>query len=104
MQNLIKKILEMDEEARKVTDKAKKEKEMSQQVIEKESEEIHKKYILDVNEKIQLKRKEAQSIIEKEEKRIKSEQKIISDKLDSDYKNNGDKWVNNIVNEVLKNS
>ena len=95
MKDMIKKIVEMDYEAQKLYEQNLSEKDNLEKVIEKEKKEIIEKHLEEAKKIIAD--KEAESDWKRnEESRAKS-----LEKLQNDYEENCDKWVDAIVERVL---
>ncbi|MGN1130131.1 MAG: hypothetical protein ACI4Q8_02175 [Ruminococcus sp.] len=101
MKDMIKKIVEMDFEAQKLYEQNLSEKDNLEKVIEKEKKEIIDKHLNEakkiVAEKEAELKKDAQTEWEKNEK---SRAEAL-EKLQKDYEENCDKWVDSIVQRVL---
>ncbi len=101
MEDIITKLVEIDEKAKAFGDETKKQKEAIESEIVAETERIHDKYMADAKKTVETEKKEiedkaAESFHRNEAKRDKS----ISD-LKSNFDKNVDSWVERIVSEVL---
>ncbi len=101
MQDMIKKIIEADDQAKKLEEANKKACEEEKKRIEQEAAEIYQKYMDDAKVKIEkindnMEKNAAQSRAE-----TSAKQESILIKLKSDYEQNRDKWVDDIVSRVL---
>ncbi len=101
MQDLLKKIIEMDEQARKIEQQAKSEKEKSEAEVEQLREKIYTDYIERAKERV-----EKNIAIDKahaEEKLTAYAEDTAKAKADMGalYEDNKDKWVSEIVGRVL---
>lgn len=101
MQDMIKKIVEMDEKARNLTEEVQKSKLDYESNIALAKENIIKDYLKRAQERITInqeyERKAAQESLEK----AKESHKKISQELDEQYEQNCDKWVEEIFNRVV---
>lgn len=101
MQDMISKIVEMDEKAQELTAEAQKRKADSQQEIAKAKEDIYDEYIARARmhikeiEEVESKSAEKQWLVtkDKQEKTLKA--------LNDNFSANGDSWVNSIIEKVL---
>jgi|GEM_PF-222997 len=101
MQDLLKKIIEMDEQARKVEQQAKSEKLKSEEEVEKLREQIYNDYIerakARVEKNIGVEEKRAQEYLKAYEERIDSAKKEMRGLLEA----NKEQWVDEIVKRSL---
>ncbi len=101
MENMIKKIVDADKEAKAMEEETLIEKEELSKKIEKESKEIYERYMT------QAKITAEHNDIEEEKKaklqweEIQNKHKSVLIKLQSDYKLNCDKWTEQIVKRTL---
>lgn len=101
MQDMISKIVEMDEKAQELTAEAQKKKADSQQEISKAKEDIYNDFITRARKHIaDIQTVEAKAAEERfEESKIKQDE--LLKKLNQKYAENGDGWVDTIVKNVL---
>lgn len=101
MQNLMKQIVEMDKEARQITDTAQQEKVDSEKEVAKRREQIRSEYLEKARKQIALNEPKEREAAEAawNEKRMKSDE--LLKKLDRLYQEKGDVWVAEIVKRVL---
>lgn len=101
MEDMLAKIVEMDEKARELTEKANQEKVDSEQEIVKAKEEVYNNYIEKARARISknelTERKAAQDILEK----FQTKQKQKLDDLERTYSENSEKWVEELVHRVI---
>ena len=101
MQTLLNKIIEMDEKAREMTLEAEKAKERSEQEIEKLKNDIYNDYITRAKERVEkniaVDREQAQAHRDAFRKKVDA----VKAELTATYKNNADKWVDEIVQNVI---
>lgn len=102
MENMIKKIVDADNEAKAMEENALKEKEKLAKKIEEETQKIYDSYMKDALETAKrndsLEEKKAEKLWEE----IQNKQKSAHIKLQSDYELNCDKWVDAIVSRTLE--
>lgn len=101
MQDLLKKIIEMDEEARKVEHQAKSEKIKSEEEVEQLREQIYNDYIARAKDRVEKN-------IAVEEARAQEYVKAYRERIDASkqdmqtlYAENKEKWVDEIVKRAL---
>ena len=101
MQDLLKKIIEMDEQARKVEQQAKSEKLKSEEDVEKLREQIYNDYIerakARVEKNIGVEENRAKEYLKAYEERIDSAKKEMRGLLEA----NKEQWVDEIVKRSL---
>ncbi len=101
MENMISKIIEMDKKARDLTDEAQKSKiDFEKNILEKK-EQIKNDYLNRAKERIEINKHTAQKKADEQLKAIEEKNSAVIQKLDSKYKENGDKWVDQIVARVV---
>lgn len=101
MKDMIQKIVEMDKKAQKLDEKNKNQKENLEKEIQTLTEEIYNEHMATAKETAENNKAEIEK--EAEEKWIADEKSRaeVMEKLCKDYEENGDKWVDAIVNRVL---
>lgn len=101
MQDVIKKLVEIDEQAKAFSEETEKQKEEYEAKISEESEKVYGKYMDDAKAEVE----EQKKIIEQ-----KSEEKYLKKKEESEkqikilnqkFNTNADNWVDQIVGDVL---
>ena len=101
MQDMIKKIVDMDEKAQEITEEAKRSKAMSAQEIAETKERIRENYLARARKRIELNRiqekNQARQILADAEK--KYEVQLI--KMQELYRQQGGNWVDAIVGRVI---
>ena len=101
MQDMIKKIVDMDEKAQEITEEAKRSKALSAQEIAETKERIRENYLARARKRIELNRiqekNQARQILADAEK--KSEVQLI--KMQELYRQQGGNWVDAIVGRVI---
>lgn len=101
MENMIKKIVDADNEAKALEQSALQDKEMLQKRIEDEAKKIYDKYMSDAEETVKRNNANEESKARKQLDEIKKKQSSVSIKLQSDFDQNCDKWVDEIVSRTL---
>ena len=101
MQDMIKKIVDMDEKAQEITEEAKRSKALSAQEIAETKEQIRENYLVRARKRIELNRiqekNQARQILADAEK--KYEVQLI--KMQELYRQQGGNWVDAIVGRVI---
>ena len=101
MQDMIKKIVDMDEKAQEITEEAKRSKALSAQEIAETKERIRENYLARARKRIELNRiqekNQARQILADAEKRY--EVQLI--KMQELYRQQGGNWVDAIVGRVI---
>lgn len=101
MQDMIKKIVDMDEKAQEITEEAKRSKALSAQEIAETKERIRENYLARARKRIELNRiqekNQARQILADVEK--KYEVQLI--KMQELYRQQGGNWVDAIVGRVI---
>ena len=101
MQDMIKKIVDMDEKAQEITEEAKRSKALSAQEIAETKERIRESYLARARKRIELNRiqekNQARQILADAEK--KYEVQLI--KMQELYRQQGGNWVDAIVGRVI---
>ncbi len=101
MQNMISKIIEMDEAARQLIAKAEEEKIKCEADIANSEEEIKKSYIKHAKKRIKDFEQKERISAQKAWEITSQNNKKRSSELDSIYKDNFDKWVDTLVKMVI---
>lgn len=101
MENMIKKIVDADNEAKAMEERALKEKEELAKKINEETKSIYDKYMSNALEAAGRNDIQEEKKAEKRWEEIKNKQQSAYIKLQSDYEQNCDKWVDAIVNRTL---
>lgn len=101
MQDLLKKIIEMDEEARRIEQQAKLEKIRSEEEVEKLREQIYNDYISRARDRIEkntaVQQERADAYLKEYEERAQAARQAMRGL----YGENKDKWVDEIVRRSL---
>ena len=96
MQDMIKKIVDMDEKAQEITEEAKRSKALSAQEIAETKERIRENYLARARNRIQEKNQARQILADAEKK---YEVQLI--KMQELYRQQGGNWVDAIVGRVI---
>lgn len=101
MQELLSKIIEMDEKARRIRKKAEREKEHSEEEIEQLRQQIYDDYIARARKRVEkniaVDRKKAELAYAQSEKHAEE----VKARMHRLYDENGDRWVDEIVARVI---
>lgn len=103
MQDMLKRIIEMDEQARLVKEQAKKEKAATEQEIIETKKKIYDEYIERAKDRVRKNLEVDKANAEKEWEIKKAQHQVLSDNLDKMYSENHDLWVEQIVTRVINN-
>ena len=101
MENMIKKIVDADNEARAMEENIKKEKGELSQKIDSEAQAIYDKYMSEALETIKRNDAAEEKNAAQQWEEVKGKQKSAHIKLQSDYKNNCALWVHEFVKRVI---
>lgn len=101
MQNLMKQIVDMDREARSITDSAQKEKVDSEKEVAERREEIRKKYLEEARERVAENEPLEREASEKEWKEKNSKNEVIMKKMNDLYAEKGNQWVSEITERII---
>lgn len=102
MENMIKKIVEADNEAKRMEKDILREKAELSNTIEEETQKIYNKYMNDAAEAVKRNDINEERKTEKQLEEIENKHKSAHIKLQSEYELNCDKWVDTIVSRVLE--
>ena len=101
MDDIISKILQMDETARKMEDEAQAEKIASREEVKQKRQEVYDEYLESAKTHVEEFKKCEGKKAEEKQKETEKLYSGISKALEKKYKDNKEKWVNGIVNGVL---
>ncbi len=101
MEDMLSKIVEMDEKARKLTEEADREKATSEQDIAKARDAVYNHYIENARKRIEKNEATERRAADDRLKRSKQKQKEAFEKLEKTFSDNCDKWVDEIVSQVI---
>lgn len=102
MQDMIKRIVDMDKRARELTEEARSRRAGSTEAVARKKEEVRKNYIDLAQKRIEaIERSEMRDAQEYWEE-IEAKHAGIADRLDLAYEENKDEWVSELVERVTK--
>ena len=101
MQDMLKKIIEMDEQARLVKEKAQQEKAATENEITLTKKKIYNDYIERAKDRVKKNLEVDKANAEKNWEKAQARHNQAMQSLNSMYEENGDKWVDEIVNRVI---
>lgn len=101
MQDMIAKIVEMDEKAREMTAEAQREKAMSEQDIAQAKEKIYNDFIERARRRIKINEETERKAAEENWKKVEAQHKQTLARLEKERTENSDKWADEIVRRVL---
>lgn len=101
MEEMLKKIIEVDEEARKIEEEAKLQMLISEQESESLKQKIYDDYIARAKDRIEKNIRVDREKAEKRWAEFSSELAVKKEALVSRYESEKDKWVDTIVDEVI---
>ena len=101
MQDMIRRIVEADKQAKALEEKNKKAAELRKQEIEKEVAAIYQKYMEDAQKEVERNTAYLEKRSERKLTEISAKQESALIKLKSDYEQNRDRWVDEIVSRVV---
>lgn len=101
MRDMIAKILEMDEHARKITEEVRSDIEKSEEEIKKYKEKIKTEYIDRARKRIEKNRINEQAVSDKELQEIRRVHELGLDLINERYEQEFANWVNEIVDHVV---
>ena len=102
MEDMIKKIVDADNEAKAMEEIALREKEELDKKIDEDIKKIYGKRMREALETVKRNDAQEEKQAEKRLEEIRSKQKSAHIKLRSDYERNCDKWVDAIVRRILE--
>lgn len=101
MENMIKKIVDADNEAKALEQAAIQEKETLEKQIEEEAKAIYDKYMSDAEETVMRNNANEENKARQQLDEIRKKQGSLKIKLQSDFEQNCGKWVDEIVIRTL---
>lgn len=101
MEDMLAKIVEMDEKARELTEEANREKATSEQDIAKAKEAVYNDYIEKARKRIAKNEQTERKAAENKLREVQQKQKETLERLEQLYSENCDKWVDTIVDRVI---
>ena len=100
MQDLIKKIVDMDEKARQITDAAQMEKINSEKEVAEKREKIREEYLARARKRIAVNEPQERAAAEESWQKVKARNEELARKMDALYQEKGGTWVQAIVARV----
>lgn len=101
MKDIIKELVDIDEQAKQYSEETEKQKEKYEKEIEKETKKIHDKYMADAEAEVKAQEekleKDSFNKFSMDEKKCEAAMQNLQKK----YDDNADKWVDTIVKDVL---
>lgn len=101
MENMIKKIVDADNEAKALEQTALQEKDKLMKQIEDEADRIYQKYMNNAEETVKRNNANEENKARQQLDEINKKQSSVKIKLQSDFDRNCDKWVDEIVSRTL---
>lgn len=101
MQDLMKQIVDLDRQAREITDSAQKEKVDSEKEVVKKREQLRNDYLEQARKKISENEPKERAVAEAEWQEKNKKNLELSKGLDDLYREKGDQWVAEIMQKVL---
>ncbi len=101
MENMIKKIVDADNEAKAMEEDTLKEKEKISHQIEAEAEKIYEEYMRDAEKTVKRNNANEEKKAKQKWEEIQKKQNSVHIKLQSDFELNCDRWVDEIVSRTL---
>ena len=101
MQDLLKRIIEMDEQARKIEQQAKDEKIKSEAEVEQLKEQIYNDYIVRAKDRVEKNIAVDRENADKRYAQAKQHQQDMKQEMNRLYEQNKDSWVDEIVKRAL---
>lgn len=102
MEDMLAKIVEMDERARELTEEANREKVNSEADIAKAKEDVYNNYIEKARKRIAKNEITERKAADEKFKKSQQEQKEALERLEKTFSENCDKWVDSIVSAVIE--
>ena len=101
MQDMIKRIVEADTEAKALEESNQKAFEKEKERIEERAAAIYRKYMSDAEDEISKDETYVDKLFERKLSDVTAKQESTMIKLKADYEQNRDKWVDEIVSRVV---
>ena len=102
MQDMIKRIIDADNEAKALEEKNRQSAETQKEKIERKSREMYEKYMAEAMETVRKNDAHEEMQFEKAWQDVAARQHSAMIKLRADYQNNRDRWVDEIVSRVIE--
>ena len=101
MQDIIRRILEMDQKAQAITDEARREKLDSEREVAAEAQRFRDEQLARARKRIQINREMEQTIAQQTWQRREERYRRQEARLDALYAENRERWVSELVGRVL---
>lgn len=101
MENMIKRIIDMDKKAREITETAQREKLESEKEIVVKAAQLREEYLARARRRIQINGEADRTIAEQKWRKRQAYYDRQKKKMDELFSGNGDQWVETIVQNVL---
>ena len=102
MQDMIKRIIDADNEAKALEEKNRQSAETQKEKIERQSREMYEKYMAEAMETVRKNDAHEEMQFEKAWQDVAARQHSAMIKLRADYQNNRDRWVDESVSRVIE--
>lgn len=102
MQDMIKRIVDMDKRARELTEQAKLRRAGSVEAAERKKEEVRQNYIALARKRIDVIERSEMRDAQDDWKKIEARHAQIAEQLDKTYAENKDRWIDELVERVTK--
>lgn len=102
MQDMIKRIVDMDKRARELTEEARSRRAGSTEAVARKKEEVRKNYIDLAQKRIEAIERSEMRDAQENWKDIEAKHAGIAEKLDRTYEEKKDQWVSELVERVTK--
>lgn len=102
MQEMIKRIVDMDKKAREITAAAEQEKIDSEKDVVEKAEQLREDYLSSARRRIQINKTLENDVLEQKWAKTKAHYDIQIENMKNIYAENGDRWVDSIYQRVIK--
>lgn len=102
MQEMIKRIIEMDKKAQEITEAAEREKIDSEKDVAEKAAQLREEYLSSARRRIQINKELENSIQEQKWAKTKARYDVQIEKMKQLYAKNGDEWVESIFHRVTE--
>lgn len=101
MQSMIRKIIEMDKEARRLTDEARERREGSARAIERKKSEVSENFLTLARQRVEIIRKAEMNDAAEQWSEMEAQYAQVSQRLSDRYEQNGAQWIDAICARVI---
>lgn len=102
MEEMIRRIVDMDKKARDITEAAQREKLESEKAISEKASQLREEVLSNARRRIQVNKELERVILEQEWEKTKARYDEQSAKMEALYAQHGQEWVDTIADRVLK--